>query len=65
MKFYLVTLSHFLNNLDKDSRLGREDSNQNYNFKTSNFLLTEKDTEKSTIHKYRADLEKLFEYFCD
>ena len=27
-----------------------------------NYLQTEKDAAKSTIHKYRADLEKLFEY---
>jgi site-specific recombinase XerD len=27
-----------------------------------NYLQTEKDSVKSTIHKYRADLEKLFEY---
>ena len=27
-----------------------------------NYLQTEKDAAKSTIHKYRADIEKLFEY---
>jgi len=27
-----------------------------------NYLLTEKDAVKSTVHKYRADLERLFEY---
>src|SRR5450830_720968 len=27
-----------------------------------NYLQTEKDAAKSTIHKYRADLERLFEY---
>lgn len=27
-----------------------------------NYLQTEKDAAKSTVHKYRADLEKLFEY---
>jgi len=27
-----------------------------------NYLQTEKDAEKSTIHKYRADLKRLFEY---
>jgi site-specific recombinase XerD len=27
-----------------------------------NYLQTEKDAAKSTIHKYRADIEKLFNY---
>lgn len=27
-----------------------------------NYLQTEKDAASSTIHKYRADLERLFEY---
>ena len=27
-----------------------------------NYLQTEKDAAKSTVHKYRADIERLFEY---